>query len=492
MDDKFFVCVYFDGIILTITVGCIFECRQQIAMRFNRNISLDDMKGRINAKIVRHCGKRISKIFYKFSVSTNPIKFTKMELVDDEDVETMIALYCGNVSDKNAPIHLFVELAGMEQNEDVNAYGEEHGAQESYMVALTSYVDSESTIGGIDIYLNITPDIDVVVDDGYDGSDHCDQEVNSDSDPDVDDVPDDIDDEDVNNDGNINASSVGDQMRRILIHNNPGPHMSLIDPDAAHVSEFSEYPEIIPAHRLPVNSDYEELFVGQRFESKEKYKAIEGCNWRVRAAFIQNSQMWEIRKFVGPHTCTSTRMVEDHRKFDSKTICTCIMPMVKDMPTIKVSILITEMHARFQYRVSYRKAWIAKQMAMKQLYGDYDSSYNELQRWIAAMRDYWNLSFLNTYTAYELEPHIFGQRMIRLENDMEGQTNTSFRQWLGTMEPWKWAQSFDEGFHYGQMTTNLVEGVNAVLLKTRHLLIASVFSATFYRLATLMPRMSQQ
>ncbi|PPD72697.1 hypothetical protein GOBAR_DD30399 [Gossypium barbadense] len=54
------------------------------------------------------------------------------------------------------------------------------------------------------------------------------------------------------------------------------------------------------------------------------------------------------------------------------------------------------------------------------------------------------------------------------------------------------AQSFDEGFRYGQMTTNLVEGINAVLLKTRHLPVASVFSATFYRLATLMPRMGQQ
>ncbi|PPD92087.1 hypothetical protein GOBAR_DD10969 [Gossypium barbadense] len=56
---------------------------------------------------------------------------------------------------------------------------------------------------------------------------------------------------------------------------------------------------------------------------------------------------------------------------------------------------------------------------------------------------------------------------------MEGQTNTSFRQWLGTMEPWQWAQSFDEGFRYGHMTTNLVEGINVVLLKTRHLPIAS-------------------
>ncbi|PPD67495.1 hypothetical protein GOBAR_DD35625 [Gossypium barbadense] len=96
-----------------------------------------------------------------------------MELVDDEDVETMVALYCGNRSDQNSPIQLFVE---------------------------------------IDIDLNIAPDIDVVGDDGYDSSDHCDYVVNNDSDLDVDEVSNDIDDEDVNGDGNINASSVGNQI----------------------------------------------------------------------------------------------------------------------------------------------------------------------------------------------------------------------------------------------------------------------------------------
>ncbi|PPS10774.1 hypothetical protein GOBAR_AA09864 [Gossypium barbadense] len=96
----------------------------------------------------------------------------------------MIALYCGNRSDKNAPIHLFAKLASMEQNEDLTAYGEEHGAQESCMVALIS----------------------------YDSSDPCDKEVDSDSDLDVDNVPNDIDEEDVNDDGNINAPSIGSQI----------------------------------------------------------------------------------------------------------------------------------------------------------------------------------------------------------------------------------------------------------------------------------------
>ncbi|PPD89105.1 hypothetical protein GOBAR_DD13960 [Gossypium barbadense] len=161
-------------------------------MRFNRNVSFDNIKERISAKIVRRCGRRISKLFYKFPVSTDPIKFTKMKLVDDEDVETMIALYCGNQRDQNAPIQLFVELAGVEATEDLIALDKEHGAQELCMVAPISYVDSESTISGIDIDLNVAPNIDVAGDDGYDSSDPYDHEVDSDSDPDVDNVSDDI------------------------------------------------------------------------------------------------------------------------------------------------------------------------------------------------------------------------------------------------------------------------------------------------------------
>ncbi|PPS07539.1 hypothetical protein GOBAR_AA13101 [Gossypium barbadense] len=193
-----------------------------------------------------------------------------MELVDDEDVETMIVVYCGNQSDQNAPIQLFAELASVEPTEDLTTLDEEHGAQERCMVAPISYVDSESTVRGIDIDLNVAPDIDVVANDGYDSSDPSDHKVDSDNDPNVDEVPDDIDDEDVNDDENINASSVRNQIRCIVIHNNPGAHMLLIDPNATHVTEFSEYLKILPTHRPALDSDPEELFMGQRFESKEE------------------------------------------------------------------------------------------------------------------------------------------------------------------------------------------------------------------------------
>ncbi|PPD95066.1 hypothetical protein GOBAR_DD07906 [Gossypium barbadense] len=399
MDNQFFVCVYFDGIILTTIVGCIFECWQQIAMRFNRNILFDDMKEMISAKIARRCGRWISKLFYNFPVSTYLIKFTKMELVDDEDVETMIALYCENRSDQNALIHLFVELAGVEPTEDLTVYGEEHGAQELCMVAPISYVD--------------------IGEDGYNNSDPCDQEVDSDSDIDVDEVLDDIDDEDVNDDGNINASSVGNQIRRIMIHNKPRPYMSLIDPDTAHIVEFPVYPEILHAHRLAVNFDPEKLDFDKSYNELQGW--IAAMREYVRGTVIE----LQIQPYYGPDDQLQPGKRIFHRMFWTFDPCVRAFPHCK--------------------------------------------------------------SFVERARATH-----FRKKMTRLESDMEGQMNTSFRQWLGTMEPWQWAQIFYEGFHYGQMTTNLVEGINTVLLKTRHLPILSVFSVTFYRLATLMPRMGQQ
>ncbi|PPR86336.1 hypothetical protein GOBAR_AA34355 [Gossypium barbadense] len=131
-----------------------------------------------------------------------------MELVDDEDVETMVALYCGTWNNQNALIQLFAELAGVEATEDPTALGEKARAQELCMVVLVSYVGSQSTIHGIDIDINATPETAVVGDDVYHSSDPSDHEVDSDSDPEVDEVPDDIDDEGVNEDGNVNASSV--------------------------------------------------------------------------------------------------------------------------------------------------------------------------------------------------------------------------------------------------------------------------------------------
>ncbi|PPD77059.1 hypothetical protein GOBAR_DD26016 [Gossypium barbadense] len=57
----------------------------------------------------------------------------------------------------------------------------------------------------------------------------------------------------------------GSLNRGIVIHSDLRAHMWNIDLDATHVSEFPEYPDIVPAHRLAVESRCDEVFVGQKF-----------------------------------------------------------------------------------------------------------------------------------------------------------------------------------------------------------------------------------
>ncbi|PPE01600.1 hypothetical protein GOBAR_DD01387 [Gossypium barbadense] len=177
-----------------------------------------------------------------------------MELVDDEDVEIMV---------KN------VEF------------------QDLCTVVLRAYIDRRLTVRDIDIDLNAPPasenlnldlhlQIDLVVietyadgDDVYDNNGFSDHEVEDYSDLDQDEVLDDIDDEGVNDDENVDASSVGNPNRGIMIRNDPGAHMSIIDLDVVHASEFLEYLDILPAYRLGTNSKHKELFVGQKFATKE-------------------------------------------------------------------------------------------------------------------------------------------------------------------------------------------------------------------------------
>ncbi|KAK5825819.1 hypothetical protein PVK06_020687 [Gossypium arboreum] len=96
-------------------------------------------------------------------------------------------------------------------------------------------------------------------DDGYDSNDLSDHEVEDFSDLDLNEVPDDIDDESTNDDENLNMSLVGSSNRGIVIHNDPWARMWNIDLDAMHASEFLEYLDIVPAHRLAVESGRKEI-----------------------------------------------------------------------------------------------------------------------------------------------------------------------------------------------------------------------------------------
>jgi hypothetical protein len=64
------------------------------------------------------------------------------------------------------------------------------------------------------------------------------------------------------------------------------------------------------------------------------------------------------------------------------------MSLIEKDPSIKAKIIIAHIRQRFNYTPSYRKAWIAKNMAIEKIYGNWEKSYQELPRWLIALQTF--------------------------------------------------------------------------------------------------------
>ncbi|RYQ89322.1 hypothetical protein Ahy_B09g096028 isoform G [Arachis hypogaea] len=173
--------------------------------------------------------------------------------------------------------------------------------------------------------------------------------------------------------------------------------MQALDLEAMHAPEFPEY----MTAEVPIVADGE-FAIGVEFSSREAvikaikeytiqrsvdYRVYEsepltfyakctqyrsGCDWVIRVSLISRKYCWVIRRYNGSHTCTRATISQDHSKLDSITIAEAIKPLVEADPSIKVKSVIAEVQSKFNYTVSYRKAWLAKQRVDgTHLYGKY-------------------------------------------------------------------------------------------------------------------------
>ena len=78
---------------------------------------------------------------------------------------------------------------------------------------------------------------------------------------------------------------------------------------------------------------------------KCKYFGLD-CEWLVRANFIKRLDMWKIRKYNGPYTCTVRMISQDYTKLDADMIARYIAPMVGANPSFKVKLVIAEIHSK--------------------------------------------------------------------------------------------------------------------------------------------------
>ena len=112
------------------------------------------------------------------------------------------------------------------------------------------------------------------------------------------------------------------------------------------------------------------------------------CQWQLVLVKKSSRGLWTVKSISEEHKCRRARMTRYHRNLDSELISYCIKSQVAKDPTIPVPNLICTVRSKYKYDVRYKTVWRAKQKALKEAYGEFDGSYNDLTIWIQAMRDH--------------------------------------------------------------------------------------------------------
>ncbi|XP_052117548.1 uncharacterized protein LOC107487537 [Arachis duranensis] len=187
--------------------------------------------------------------------------------------------------------------------------------------------------------------------------------------------------------------------------------MRSLDLETMHAPEFPQY---VNAAELPIMPNGE-FIMGMEFSSREAvikvmedynirrggdYRVHEseptafyakctqygtGCDWLIRVSKMSRKYCWDIRRYNGSHTCTRATIFQDHSKLNSNTIVKAIKLLVEVDPSIKVKSVIAEVQSKFNYTISYRKAWLAKEKAVESIFGGWEASYEALPIWFEAM-----------------------------------------------------------------------------------------------------------
>ncbi|XP_058787313.1 uncharacterized protein LOC131661723 [Vicia villosa] len=108
----------------------------------------------------------------------------------------------------------------------------------------------------------------------------------------------------------------------------------------------------------------------------------EDCTFRCRGTLGKKSGTWMITKVSGQHTCSSVAITQDHRKLNSNIISDSIKRLIQEDASLKVKHIIAHICEKFNYTISYKKAWIAKNKAIASTYGNWETSYNDLPQWL--------------------------------------------------------------------------------------------------------------
>ncbi|KAL5180790.1 hypothetical protein HKD37_01G001850 [Glycine soja] len=387
--------LYFNGRVYEDNDGVIFEGSKK-AIQIKRGISFNALKKKIGDKVKLENNEIISAISCRFLVSG---KYIALQICDDEDVETMLESF--KQQQEMSVLELYIE-------KDVAGGSMFHSANS--LTSCGNYVSNDYTqppTNMSNLNLDEDDDHDYLVSNSY--------------------VEDSLDEDDSVDGISDTDNEVPEMIPPVrIVHPTEGVQ-GIQNPfwnDALHYNNINwSHPDEEDICGLEMPSTFnvgQELYVGMEFDSKDavknavkqyvmrvhqSFKVVESkwdkyvvcclnrnadcpCPFYMRAILSKKTDSWKVTQWGGPHTCLNMTMTQDHEKLDSDLIATCVVGMIREDPSIKISLIQERINSQFAYKVSYKKAWLAKQKAIAIEYGDWDESYAKLSSWLTHMQNH--------------------------------------------------------------------------------------------------------
>jgi hypothetical protein len=121
-------------------------------------------------------------------------------------------------------------------------------------------------------------------------------------------------------------------------------------------------------------------------QSYTAYCTAEGCKCIVHAYVPKYEVNWVVSNIV-PHTCVRSNVLAEHRNLSSTLIATLMFNEIVEKKDMEAKHIQVAIRNRYKYRISYGKAWRAKQKAMEMRYGSFIDSYDNLPRLLRTLQE---------------------------------------------------------------------------------------------------------
>lgn len=118
-----------------------------------------------------------------------------------------------------------------------------------------------------------------------------------------------------------------------------------------------------------------------------KFKS-DGCAWKLKARKRSAHGNFQIMETLGPHTCMSTTITQDHPNLTSSYIIESIKAQIVDDPTIKEKVLMATTKNIFGYQPGRKKIRNAKKLALDEVHGSWEGSYEDLPHLMEALQSF--------------------------------------------------------------------------------------------------------